>query len=47
MTRRKGLSITAFLTRKQKTTEAQGRLREREPIAIIDILSMQLSVLNI
>ncbi len=37
MTRRKGLSITALLTRKQKTTEAQGRLREREPVAIIDI----------
>ena len=37
MTRRKGLSIAAFLTRKQKTTEAQGRLREREPVAIIDI----------
>ena len=37
MTLRKGLSITALLTRKQKTTEAQGRLREREPIAIIDI----------
>lgn len=37
MTRRKGLSIAAFLMRKQKTTEAQGRLREREPVAIIDI----------
>jgi len=37
MTRRKGLSITTFLKRKQKTTEAQGRLREREPVAIIDI----------
>jgi len=37
MTRQKGLSITALLKRKQKTTEAQGRLREREPVAIIDI----------
>lgn len=37
MTRRKGLSIAALLMRKQKTTEAQGRLREREPVAIIDI----------
>ncbi len=41
MTRRKALSITAILTRKQKTTqkyiEAQGRLREREPVAILDI----------
>ena len=35
------MSIAAILTRKQKNTqtyiEAQGRLREREPIAIIDI----------
>lgn len=37
MTRRKALSLTALLRRKQKTTEAQGRLREREPVAIIDI----------
>ncbi len=41
MTRQKGLSITALLTRKQKAKhinlEAQGRLQEREPIAIIDI----------
>lgn len=37
MTLRKSLSIAALLTRKQKTTEAQGRLREREPVAIIDI----------
>ncbi len=35
------MSITALLTRKQKTKqkyiEAQGRLRKREPVAIIDI----------
>ncbi len=35
------MSIPAILTRKQKTTqkyiEAQGRLRERQPIAILDI----------
>lgn len=37
MTLRKGLSITALLKRRQKTTEAQGRLRERQPVAIIDI----------
>ena len=41
MTHRKGLSISALLTRKKKSVqsnlEAQGRLREREPVAIIDI----------
>ena len=37
MTRQQGLSITALLKRKQITPEAQGRLREREPVAIIDI----------
>lgn len=37
MMRRKALSLTTLLKRKQKTVEAQGRLRERKPVSIIDI----------